>query len=242
MTHAPWRAEPLPTVEQVRELLTVIHGGYQRPSGDWYPNTTVVARRFRVARKTSQRWLAGPPGTPTRMPARRVTNLLRRHLPTRAVLRREGTEQKQWERKQRRRELGRGRGNIDEYARLGWLDRHRVGIYREEHSPLCRILVARDAPNTRANQTRGLLPLAELIVGDRIDAELIRHEGLRLMRPWRIQVSRARLRPGHTQTWLAGAPLLPLEAIANGLQIDDYEITLSPRTPLREERVGPDHS
>src|SRR5699024_9247922 len=136
MSH-PWRLHAAtPSAQQVRELLSVIHGGHQRRNGQWYPNTRTLAARFRVAPRTAQRWTAGDPDSPTRMPQRRLRNLVRRHRPTRALLRRESAEAKQWQSKSSRKRLGRGRGNLDEYAHLGWLEPHRVGIYQHMSSPL----------------------------------------------------------------------------------------------------------
>lgn len=208
------------SVREVRELLTVLHGGRRRADGTWYPNTAAVAAAHKVSRRSVERWIAGSATHRAPMPHHRLEALLSEHRPTEKTLRREAYERSEVAEKRLRRQLGRGRGNVEELQRLGWLDRHLVAIVQEDAGPLRRILTTRLGSKSQRTQQRGVTVLSELEVHDRINAESIRYEVLRLITPWRIQVSSERIARGGTQTWLESAPLIPLHAVANALLLD----------------------
>lgn len=219
MTTQPLQA--LWSIREVRELLTVLYGGRQRPDGSWYPLTSAVASAHEVSRRSVERWLAGDVSNRAPMPAWRLEELLAQHRPTPKALRREEYERNEARDKRERRQLGRSRGNLQELQTLGWLDPHLVAIVQENHSPLRRVLTTRAGSKSQRTQQRGVSVLSVLEVPDRINAELIRYELLRLIDPWRIVVGAQRLPRGGTQVWLESAPLLPLPAISNLLRLDE---------------------
>lgn len=209
------------SVREVREAMTVIHGGTQREDGSWYPDTARAASRYQVTRRTIERWIAGEQDAAARIPAKRLASLVGRRRPSSTQLRKEDVARRQWANRRVRRNLGRGAGNLAEYSTLGWLDPHLVAVVQEAHSPLCRVIVTRDAPDTKRRQTKGMVIRSRTTVRDKVDGESIRYEVLRLMQPWRMEVGPTRLSKGYTQTWLSSGPLLPLASVANLLRLDE---------------------
>lgn len=209
------------SVREVRELLSVLHGGRRRHDGSWYPLTSAIADAHGVSRRSVERWLAGDAASRAPIPTGRLEALLAQHRPTPKALRREDYERNEVREKRARRQLGRSRGNLQELQHLGWLEPHLVAIVQEDHSPLRRVLTTRLGSKSQRTQQRGVTVLSELEVPDRIDAESIRYELLRLIDPWRIAVDSERLPRGGTQVWLESAPLLPLPAIFNVLRLDE---------------------
>src|SRR5699024_9732611 len=119
------------TVRQLREFLTVLYGGTQRHDG-WYPRTTTVAKRRHVHPSSVRRWIKGELDDPAPIPQARLRLLLRGYQVTTATRTRERHEQDRLEVMSQRQRLGRGRGNLEEYRRLGWLDGH-SGLIIEGH-------------------------------------------------------------------------------------------------------------
>lgn len=224
----PLEREGAWTTREVRQLLALVFEGRRRGGepGEWYPNTAAVASQVGVTRRSVERWVAGSPEAAARMPARRLEQLLQEHRPTEVDLRREAFMRAEWETNAVRRRLGRGRGNLAEFADRGWLEGHRVAIAQEIASPLRRVLVTKVGSKHQRTQERGVTLIAHLDLVDRIDAERVRYEILRLIAPWRLRVGPERLSRGGTQIWLEAAPLLGLTGVHKLVQLRDEASTL----------------
>ena len=194
------------TVRQLREFLTVLYGGTQLPDG-WYPHTATVARRRHVHPSSVRRWINGELDHPAPIPEARLRLLLRGYQVTKATRTRERHEQERLEVMAQRQRLGRGRGNLDEYRRLGWLDPHSVLIIEDHNRPLRRITVTRASPATVTRAIAGGHLIHTIREPERFAAQRTRHAILTAVDDDRIQLPRTRLNRGHTQIWLAGAPL-----------------------------------
>lgn len=194
------------TVRQLREFLTVLYGGTQR-TDSWYPHTATVAKRRHVHPNSVRRWIKGELDDPAPIPQARLRLLLRGYQVTRATRTREHHERDRLEVMAQRQRLGRGRGNLKEYRRLGWLDPHSVLIIEDHNRPLRRITVTRANPTTVTRAIAGGHLVHTIREPDRFAAERTRHTILAAVDDDRIQLPRTRLDRGHTQVWLAGAPL-----------------------------------
>lgn len=196
------------TVRQLREFLTVLYGGTLHEDG-WHPNARTAARRRHVHPNTIRRWTRGEPDQIAPIPPKRLHTLTRGYRPTRATLTREKYERQRLDVMEDRRRLGRGRGNLNEYRRLGWLEPHSVLIIESRDRPLRRIAVTRADPTTITRALAG----GRLIQGtrhpDRFTAQQHRFAILDAVADDRIQLPTTRLDRGHTQVWLAGAQLPP---------------------------------
>lgn len=201
----------------VRELLTVVYGGHQAPSGAWVPDLAEVARRRRVSARTVQRWMT--PTSPPAIPTRHLQAIWGRRRPTTTLLHREQLLAARLDTLATRGRLGRGRGNLEaDYARLGWLEPHRLLVVDDDHRPLRRALITRDDPTTTRRATRGTHTVDLVIADTRPAAEALRLQLLATLTPWRIVLTGPRTpTTGHTHTWLPTAPLpaLPLTTTLN---------------------------
>lgn len=188
------------TPDLTRELLCVIYGGHRDSSGRWQPDTAAVARHRRVSRRTAQRWAKV-------LPAEQLASILDRRRPRRATLRREELQLARQHKMLRRAELGRGRGNIKEYGPQGWLDQHLVLVLEDNHRPLRRVAVVRDTSAGRRRAARGAHVVDVVLADNKFLAERTRYEILAKVQPWRLHLPATKVTEGHTQVWLAGAPL-----------------------------------
>lgn len=190
------------TTELVRELFVVVYGGARDRNGSWHPNVKEAARRRRVSARTIQRWLRGnPPG----IPDKQLQAILRRRRPKLSTLRREHLQAQRAVKMLQRAELGRGRGNINEYADNGWLDQHLLLIVESKTSPVRHVTVIRDDKATRARAMHGV-NLVDVVVADtKFDADALRYEILSAVGPWRLRGSSSTF--AGTQGWLASAPM-----------------------------------
>lgn len=202
------------TPDLVRELLTVVYGGTRDEDGRWHPDIAQVARRRRVARSTVRRWISG---AQLAIPPARLEPILRRRRPLRRVLHQEELQHRRNLKLLERAALGRGRGNLQEYAGRGWLDQHLVLVLEDPERPLRRIAIVRDQRRARQDAARGARIVDVTLADTKFAAEQVRHEILTAVEPWRVVVpppgkrgpGTERRGRGHTQTWLASAPLPP---------------------------------
>jgi hypothetical protein len=200
------------TGELVRELLVVLYGGHRSRSGAWVPDAAAVRRRRRVAAATVRRWTRH--GSPVAIPTRELEAILRRRKPRATTLRREQLQDVRSQKMRERAGLGRGRGNIREYAERGWLDQHRVLVLEDEHRPLRRVVVVRDEPTLIRRAIAGARIVDIAIADSKFAGDALRYGLLREVRPWRLELPTKKAPRGHTQVWLASAPAseLPLQA------------------------------
>lgn len=194
------------TVRQLREYLTVLYGGRLRPDG-WYPDTSTVARRRHVSPSTVRRWIRGDADDTAPIPAKRLRALTRGYRVRPATRERERLELLRLEKMEQRARLGRGRGNLREYDRIGWLDPHVVLILDQPDRPIRRAAVARSEHRAVTRARSGYRLVHTIRCKDRFAALRIRHEILDHVAGDRIELPPTRMSKGRTQIWLAGAPL-----------------------------------
>lgn len=206
------------TVRALREFLTVLYGGQLHADG-WHPDTAVVARRRRVSRRTVQRWISGDPAAPAPIPPSRLRQLQRGYRLRRSTLQREEAARTDLLRKESRRRLGRGRGNLREYEASGWLEPHLLLLLEAKDRPLRRIAVTRDTPSTRQRASSGFVVVDEVVCPDKFIADAARLELLYLIQPWRLEMTQARLPKGRTQVWLSAAPVPSLGKVLDIVQV-----------------------
>lgn len=200
------------TGELVRELLVVTYGGHRSRGGAWIPDAAAVARRRRVAPATVRRWTRH--GSPIAIPVRELESILRRRRPKAATLRREDLQAARTDKMRERAGLGRGRGNLSEYAERGWLEQHRVLVLEDQRRPLRRVVVIRDEPALVRRATAGTRVVDVAIADTKFAGDALRYGLLREVGPWRLELPAKKAPRGHTQVWLASAPIteLPLQA------------------------------
>jgi len=200
--------DPQWTTQMVRELFAVLYGGHRDADGRWHPDTREAARRRRVSQRTIQRWLHGDDHAPAAIPATHLAAILRRRRVRRADLRREELQRARQDKMLQRAGLGRGRGNLKaDYADRGWLDKHIVLILEDQHRPLRRVAVVRDDATTRKRTERGARLIDIIYADNKFLAERTRYQILADVEPWRLRLPPTHVKQGHTQVWLASAPL-----------------------------------
>lgn len=197
----------------MRELLVVIYGGHRWRTGSWIPDVSAVGRRRRVTPATVRRWTRH--GSPPAIPVRELEAILRRRRPKVATLRREELQAARTKKMRERANLGRGRGrgNLKEYADRGWLDQHRVLVLEDKARPLRRVVVIRDEPELIRRATTGARIVDIAIADSKFAGDGLRYALLREVGPWRLELPAKTAPRGHTQMWLASAPIteLPLQ-------------------------------
>jgi hypothetical protein len=200
------------TGELVRELLVVLYGGHRSWTGSWVPDAAAVARRRRVARGTVRHWTRH--GSPIAIPVAELDAIVRRRRPKASTLRRERLQADRTQKMRERASLGRGRGNLTEYAERGWLDQHRVLVLEDEGRPLRRVVVVRDEPALIRRATAGARLVDLAIADSKFAGDALRYQLLQEVGPWRLELPTKKAPRGHTQVWLASAPVgeLPVSA------------------------------
>jgi hypothetical protein len=196
------------TADLVRELFVVLYGGHRDEHGRWHPDTAEAARRRRVSVRTIQRWLHGNPDGAPSIPPARLEAIVHRRRPRARDIRREQLQLARQQKMLERAGLGRGRGNLRaDYATSGWLDKHLVLILEDETKPLRRITVVRDDQATRTRAARGARIVDVAVAENKFLAERARYELLEQLGPYRLMLGTNKVPKGHTQVWLASAPL-----------------------------------
>lgn len=195
----------------VRELLTAVYGGYHHRNGTWVPDIAHVARRRKVAQSTVRRWTKH--GSTLSIPVPRLDAIVRAHRPKTSTLQRERLQAQRTDLSLQRGRLGRRRGNLAEYRGRGWLDQHRVLVLEEPDTPLRRVVVVRDEPSLIRRVVRESRIVDITIADSKFAGDQIRYWLLDMVRPWRLELPKRKHPRGHTQVWLAGAPMpdLPLQ-------------------------------
>lgn len=202
----------------VRELLTVVYGGHRADTGHWIPDAAAVGRYRRVSTSTVRHWTrrAQPPA----IPEAQIRRILQRRRPTTHTLHREQLATDFIGRVRQRAALGRGRGNLTEYAARGWLDQHLVLVIAERDRPLQKVVVIRDGRETRQRAVRGHDVLDVAVAENRFAGDQARYDLLASVTQWRLQLPVTKVATGHTQVWLAGAPRPQLPVAVNLLNDD----------------------
>lgn len=199
--------QPRWTVALVRDLLVVIYGGRRDDDDVWQPNLAHAARRRRRDVNDVATWVNGDPDGPSPIPTQELTAILRRRRVHRDTVHRETLAHQHTLNILNRAQLGRGAGNITEYADRGWLDTHLLLIVESNTLPLRRAIVTRNTPATRHRSTRGAREIDVAIADSKFAADIARFELLRSVAPWRLELPSTKVATSHTQIWLASAPL-----------------------------------
>ncbi|WP_419708023.1 hypothetical protein [Promicromonospora sp. NFX87] len=192
----------------VRELFCVLYGGHRDSHGEWHPNVHEAARRRRVSVRTVQRWLKARDDGQASIPPAQLAAITGRRRVRRSDLRREELQRMRQKKMLEREALGRGRGNLRaDYSETGWLEPHVVLVLEDTQRPLRRIAVVKDSQTARRRATRGATVVDVSVARNKFLAERTRYEYLEAVGPWRIMLPGRSVPTGHTQVWLASAPL-----------------------------------
>lgn len=167
-----------------------------------------------VSARTVRRWLRDEPGRPT-VPAQRLEQVLAALRPTEITRTRERLEREHAEQGLRRIRLGTRRGNLAQWTDTGWLQPHTVAVLEVPDSGLRRVAVTRDSAATAPRIRRGVHLLDQVTVSSKFAAAIIRQGVLTHADGWRMEAGPAVVARGHTQVWLAQAPLPSLEVFAS---------------------------
>lgn len=198
------------TNRAVRALLAALYGGSEK-AGLWYPNVKAAARYRRATPRTIARWYAGEPDEPSPIPVDRLRALLKGRRPTRLTRQRETIERARLIKTLGRAELGRGRGNLQEYDKRGWNDPHILAVIREQQSPLARPLVFRQGIDRLQERTRAHVILHQAVYPNRFAADLGRLEYLAAHDELRLRTRRLSTKSGSTQWYLHFDPVILID-------------------------------
>lgn len=195
-------------VAAVRDLFCVLYGGHRDRGGVWHPDVRQAARRRRVSPRTIQRWLHDRGDGRASIPRKQLAAIVARRRVRRADLHREDLQRIRQEKMLERESLGRGRGNLKaDYGETGWLERHLVLVMEDTRRPLRRVAVVKDTLAARRRAERGAVGVDVVVARNKFLAERTRYEYLAAVAPWRIMLPDRSVPSGHTQVWLASAPL-----------------------------------
>ena len=178
-----------------------------------------------VSPRTVRRWLHDEPDRPT-VPARRRPQILAAVRPSERTRTRELLSLQHADQGLRRIRLGRRRGNLAQYDTTGWLHPHTVVVLELPERGLCRVAVTRDSPPTADRIRRGTEVLDHVTVSNRFAAVVVRFALLAEVDPWRVEAGPDFLSKGHTQLWLAAAPLPALMNFARGRRFRSHPSTV----------------
>lgn len=186
----------------------------RRPDGYWRPDTAVLSRRLDVAPSTVRGWFAGDL---TAIPAERLKQISQLLDISEDTRRREALATRQHREYLRRRSLGRRRGNLAEYAVLGWLEPHLLALVHYPDLHLHRLAVVR-APTITDTALLGSAPVwrSPLLTraarggqiagcrlhGTRFDALVQRDALMVQVDGWRLEVSPDLVSAGPTTVWV----------------------------------------
>ena len=199
-------APPAWTRDQLAVALLMLFGPARRGG----PDTAATATELGVSRRTVQRWLRAPAGARTPMSSAHaaavralagVDEQVRRDEQRTAGYARDALE---------RIALPKGRGVLPAWREQQWLDQHLVTITELDHG-------VRQASLTRVtarSRDRGGNVVAFRVVPTRFHAQLLVHEVLSAVAPWRFRGRALAPKQGSTRTWLPGAPEVDLDELA----------------------------
>ena len=205
-------APPAWTRDQLAVALLMLFGPTRRGG----PDTAAAAAELGVSRRTVQRWLRAPAGVRAPMSSVHaaavralagVDEQVRRDEQRTAGYAREALKSIA---------LPKGRGVLPAWREQQWLDQHLVTITELGHG----VLQASLTRVTSRSRTRDGQVVAFRVVPTRFHAQLLVHEVLAAVAPWRVRGRALAPRQGSTRTWLPGAPAVDLDELAatHGLQ------------------------
>ena len=212
----PADAPPAWTRDQLAVALLMLFGPARRGG----PDTAAAAAELGVSRRTVQRWLRGPADARAPMSAAHAATVqalagvdeqVRRDEQRTAGYARDALE---------RIALPKGRGVLPAWREQQWLDQHLVTITELDHGVLQASLTRVTSRSRDRGKPNSGTVVAFCVVASRFHAQLLVHELLALLGPWRIRGRALAPKQGATRTWLPGAPDVDLGelAVTHGLR------------------------
>ena len=204
------------TRDQLAVALLMLFGPTRRGG----PDTAAAAAELGVSRRTVQRWLRPeaddrpPMSSAHAVQVQALAGLdeqLHRDEQRTAIYARDALA---------RIALPKGRGVLPTWREQQWLDQHLVTI-TELHHGVRQVALTRVTSRSRdRGQPNSATVVAFCVVATRFHAQLLVHELLTLLGPWRIRGRALAPQQGATRTWLPGAPDVDLGelAVAHGLR------------------------
>lgn len=206
------------TAGQVRHAiaLSIAPSHHRRHDSDGYlrPPAAAIADRYDVHPDTVRRWLRQPPPT---LPLTRQIALHSLFAVPGDVRRQEALDRRQHAEYLVRARLGRRRGNLAEYAHLGWLEPHLLVLIAYPDLRLHRLAVIK-APPINPNTSLGAHPTwtspqltraarrghitRPRLYPDRFTALAARDDLMDDVDPWRLAVPAEFVPHGRTTVWL----------------------------------------
>ncbi len=207
----PW------TREQVAVVLTLLFGAGRRGG----PDTTAAAAALGVSRRSVQRWLHPGPGPTPAISAAHLAQVHALARPDEAVLRDEQRTADYAHDALARIALPRGRGVLPAWRQQQWLDQHLVTVTELEQG-IQQVSLTRltSRAQQRGERTKHGPVVDYLVVATRFHAQLLAHQLLQELTPWRVRGRALAPKQGATRTWLPDAPTVDLAglAVAHGLR------------------------
>lgn len=213
---APDGAATTWTRDQVAVALLMLFGSARRGG----PDTAAAAAELGVSRRTVQRWLRARADDRPPMSATHITQLQALARPDEQVRRDEQRTAGYARDALARIALPKGRGVLPAWREQQWLDQHLVTITELDHG-IRQVALTRVTSRSRdRGQPNSGTVVAFCVVATRFHAQLLVHELLTLLGPWRIRGRALAPKQGATRTWLPGAPDVDLGelAVAHGLR------------------------
>jgi hypothetical protein len=204
--HDPAEAPAAWTRDQLAVALLMLFGPARRGG----PDTAAAAAELEVSRRTVQRWLRGPADARAPMSSAHaaavralagIDEQVRRDEQRTAGYARDALE---------RIALPKGRGVLPAWREQQWLDQHLVTITKLDHG----VLQASLTRVTSRSRSRDGQVLAFRVVPTRFHAQLLVHEVLTAVGPWRVRGRALAPKQGATRTWLPDAPAVDLDELA----------------------------
>ena len=203
---APDGAATTWTRDQLAVALLMLFGS-ARHGG---PDTAAAAAELGVSRRTVQRWLRARADDRPPMSATHITQLQALARPDEQVRRDEQRTAGYARDALARIALPKGRGVLPAWREQQWLDQHLVTITELDHG----VLQASLTRVTSRSRPRDGRVVAFRVVPTRFHAQLLVHEVLTAVSPWRVRGRALAPKQGSTRTWLPGAPDVDLDELA----------------------------
>ncbi|SKT95071.1 Uncharacterised protein [Mycobacteroides abscessus subsp. massiliense] len=203
------------------------------PSAAGGVDVYAVADYVGVTPATVRRWL-GTPGTSRRppIPLERLTQLQRGP---------EIVEQRSLQEyiyaKDALNSIRDGSEMVDVWTKQSWLDDHTLAIVEIDGKPWHQLVITKANKRALDELRRRATQLDADVLPTRFHAQILAHAVMSRQQAWRIHPSRQQLPHGRTRVWMADAPPVNLEELAD--MIGDTEgITLGFRRPAAGTTVN----
>lgn len=178
------------------------------------PDTAAAAAEFGVSRRTVQRWLRPRADDRAPMSPSHAAQVRALASPDEQVRRDEQRTADYARDALARIALPKGYGVLPTWRDQQWLDQHLVTVTELDHG-VRQVALTRVTSRSRdRGEPRGGTVITFCVVATRFHAQLLVHELLTLVGPWRVRGRVLAPRQGSTRTWLPGAPEVDLGQLA----------------------------